>query len=322
MNMQLGTVLRSPVPEHARAEREPPAALARAMVRVHDLHFVLDRLAAAGIRALAFKGPVLDADLRGDPFARDAADLDLLVRPAEIDAALAALAREGWEPAIAIHPLAWPTLRRWGCQVPLVRAGRTVLDLHWDLAPAWFSWRPDLDAMRARSRTVEVAGRPVPTLSRADALLHLCAHGARGHWAEASRVEDLARAVAALRSGDAELAIAEARRTGASRLLAVGAALAAEFHGVPFPAAGDGAANRLVRLYTDALRGRARLPSSTVGRMALHLRSRERIGDRVRVVAGLLHTPRPGEWGDPLPPAPARWARRFGNGLRGIFRPS
>jgi hypothetical protein len=301
----------------------PPAAAARSLVRVHDLHLVLDAFASAGIEALAFKGPVLDADLRGDPFARDCDDLDLLVRRGELDRALAVLGRAGWTEAVDVHPRSRGTLLRTGSEVPLVRPGRTTIDLHWDLVPACLSWRTDPEAIRARARTVDVAGRPVPTLSRGDTLLHLCVHGCRSHWARAIWAEDVALAVAALGPEDAALVLGEARSTGAVRMLAVGLALAADLHGVSAPAAlrvaagGDPEAAALARLYAAILRGTARLPSAAADLLALRLRSRERLLDRARIVAGTVRTPALEECRAPLAPAPVRWAGRLARGIRG-----
>ncbi len=279
-----------PPPSGSAPGRIGTAAAARSLVLVHDLHFVLDLLEAAGIEALAFKGPVLDADLRGDPWGRDPDDLDLLVRRGDLDRALALLDREGWTPGIEVHPRAWPLLVRYGCEVPLARPGRALLDLHWDLAPAYFAWRPDQEALRARAR-----------------------------W-----VEDVALALADAGPGDTALALGEARRTGAMRMLAVGVALAERRGGARGPAGlrsrdlDDPAAGRIADFYAAVLEGRAALPASAAGRVALHLRSRERFRDRARHAAGLLQIPSRDEWREPPAADPVRWTRRVLHGIRGL----
>jgi hypothetical protein len=60
---------------------------------------LLDDLEAAGIAALPLKGATLARDLYGDPGLRLAKDIDLLVDPAELDAATAVLRRRGYRPA-------------------------------------------------------------------------------------------------------------------------------------------------------------------------------------------------------------------------------
>ncbi len=302
---------------------EAHASLARGLVRVHDLHFVLDVLTMAGIEALAFKGPVLDADLRGDPFVRDSDDLDLLVRRKDVAPALEALGAEGWAPALDVHPRTWTAFLRCGCEVPLVRPGRALLDLHWDLAPLYFAWRPDADSLRARARRVTVEGRPVPTLSRADTFLHLCAHGCLSDWTREMWVEDVALALARMDGAEAALVAEEARRTGGLRMTGVAVELARRRFGVEAPAAlrgfVDGPAVALADLYAGVLAGTRRLPPTAPGRTALHLRARERLRDRAAHVAGLLQTPAVGEWGSPPVPAPVRWTRRLARGVRGAL---
>lgn len=60
---------------------------------------LLDDLEAAGIAALPLKGATLARDLYGDPGLRLAKDIDLLVDPAELDAATTVLRRRGYQPA-------------------------------------------------------------------------------------------------------------------------------------------------------------------------------------------------------------------------------
>ena len=305
----------------AKSQNETLAAAARALVRVHDLQVVLVVLEDAGVRPLAFKGPVLDAELRGDPFVRDSEDLDLLVPRDELDRALAALDAAGWTAALEIHPRTRAALLRYGCEIPLLRPGRTLLDLHWDLAPAYFAWRPDLDALRARARVVEVAGRPVPTLSRADAFLHLCAHGCLSDWSRGIWVEDVALAMERLGARDAALVLREARRTGGVRMVAVAVALAEARHGAAGPgefraaALADPVARSLAAFYGEILDGTARLPRSAAERTALHLRARERLRDRAHHVLGLLQTPALAAGREPPVPAPVRWTRRLARGV-------
>ena len=57
---------------------------------------VLDRLEAAGIRALPLKGSLLARQLYGDIAARSSIDIDVLVAPNDLSNAVAAVAELGW----------------------------------------------------------------------------------------------------------------------------------------------------------------------------------------------------------------------------------
>src|SRR5204862_1630752 len=91
----------------AEAGRVPPAVRAdlerrRALGQVWDAHLLaaldeaLAAFAAAGLAPLALKGPVLSERLYGDAALRRATDLDLLVRPDDLETALGVLRSLGY----------------------------------------------------------------------------------------------------------------------------------------------------------------------------------------------------------------------------------
>jgi hypothetical protein len=57
---------------------------------------VLDRLSAAGIRALSLKGSRLARELYGDVAARSSIDVDVLVAPADLGRAVTVVSERGW----------------------------------------------------------------------------------------------------------------------------------------------------------------------------------------------------------------------------------
>jgi len=166
-----------------------------------------------------------------------------------------------------------------------------------------------------------VDGRPVPTLSREDTFLHLCAHGCRSDWAREMWVEDVALALARMDGAEGARIAGEARRSGGLRMTAVAVELARLRFGVEAPeslgALVDSQAVELAGLYAGVLAGTRRLPTSATGRTALHLRARERVRDRAAHVVGILRTPSVGEWGAPPAWEPVRWTRRLAHGIGG-----
>jgi len=142
---------------------------------------VLDEAATvldgAGIPWMVVKGPVLAHTIYPRPDLRDYGDLDLVVPRTELGAALDGFERRGH--SILVDD--WDRLRALGAgQVP-VRIRHSVADVHWHLVN-WSRVRDafaiDMDALFARRRTVDVAGRPVPTLDAVDTMLHLTLHAA------------------------------------------------------------------------------------------------------------------------------------------------
>ena len=68
---------------------------------VIELAELVYTLAASGIRALPFKGPVFGAQAYGDPSLRVFGDLDLLIATEDVTAALATLDQFGYRSDVA-----------------------------------------------------------------------------------------------------------------------------------------------------------------------------------------------------------------------------
>ena len=139
---------------------------------------VLDAFEAGGVEAIPVKGLVVAETLYGDVAARPCADLDVLVRPGQLDAAREALraigfgqrAKPGYKALVhPFHDPAWAL----GSGVDQVR-----LELHWAL---WADSERRLGTTGLWDRAVgtTLAGRSVRTLSIEDTLLHLAIHRTR-----------------------------------------------------------------------------------------------------------------------------------------------
>lgn len=151
----------------------------RANGRLADTLFeVLAALDAAGVPAMPVKGLVIADELYGDVAARPCADLDVLVRPADLARARAVLADRGFAQRAAprykalVHQFHDPA---WGRGIG---ADHIRLELHWAL---WADSDRRLGAtgLWDRSRTTTLLDRPIRTLSLEDTLLHLAIHRTR-----------------------------------------------------------------------------------------------------------------------------------------------
>ena len=146
----------------------------RALADLRTLHRAFDD---AGIAHLVMKGPVLN-ELRSGPFVRPYSDLDVLIDPGTLRAALDALERCGAEP---IEGWLWQhLLETEHGQVPMVLPFGTSLDLHWHLCSRpTLRWNFSVEfpsALLLRSVPFEVGGGLIPVLSPVDMLLHTASH--------------------------------------------------------------------------------------------------------------------------------------------------
>ncbi|QQV78477.1 nucleotidyltransferase family protein [Sphingomonas aliaeris] len=224
-----------------------------ALGRTDRMVTISQRLAAANIRHLGVKGPVLAQQIYGDVGARDSKDLDLLVDPAAIGDAAAILGSIGFietgtetgrgdTEADNKHR----TFFGHGVEVEM---HTRLLDVE-ALLPLSF------EAVWARRETVMLGAVAVPALSMADTFLYLCAHGAQHLWFRLKWLEDIARIVTLPAYPEiAPQAIARARETGAEGIFISAIDLVDHVFGIAgtVPIADRRAGHGIVRLSLKAL---------------------------------------------------------------------
>lgn len=135
-------------------------------------------LVRADVPWAAIKGPALAESVHGGPDLRTSVDLDLLVSPHRLVAAIEALEGQG----CVLLERNWPALMsvRPG-ELHMRSPAGTPLDVHWHVvheAHARASAAIATDELLSRTREVTVAGGVVPTLDPVDTLLHQCVHAA------------------------------------------------------------------------------------------------------------------------------------------------
>lgn len=168
---------------------------------------------------VVLKGPVLYAQQVADLGPRPSSDLDLLVDPAGLGDAVAALESAGWRvrernwdllaraPFGALHldPPQGPPERSWREAV----ARPPELDLHWDLVhrPSVRRTLPiPVPPILARRRRVDVGGLVVPAPDPLDLAIHVAVHavlgggGSLGWWVDLHRALEVAGHDADLRA--------------------------------------------------------------------------------------------------------------------------
>jgi hypothetical protein len=298
-----------PVPVEVKAVlRQRLAGSAQAcLLLTAALVEALRALADAGLDAVPFKGPLLATALYGDIGLRPFRDVDILVRPRDLPAAVARLGRTGWEVAPGQGPVAGRLRCAWVSDLLLARGG-SLLELHWRLTPPFFGISDTLDDLAGELVSAEVAGLAVRTLSPTALLFYLSVHGATHRWPRLEWICDVAELLRRQAPLDWERLRASARANGAERMVGLGVLLASELLGAPLPADLSGLiGRRTVRSLAGAVYHH--LPDESadqnVGlRLApFHLAMRERLRDKSRYVAAVMFAPSPLDLeAVPLPP--------------------
>ena len=201
------------------------------------LRRIVDGLAAAGIRAVPYTGPVLAALAYGNIASRQAGDLDLLIDPEDLATAKTALEVEGFRPQTPLEGWQERQLVRSAHPYALVRAQENiVLELHWSVSPRSLSAGLGGTPPPDRLEEVATAGTKFVTLSTGVLLIALCVHGAKHVWERLVWIVDVAELIAKRPDLDWDGVLAHAREAGHLRELLLGCLLARDLLGTGLPA--------------------------------------------------------------------------------------
>lgn len=266
-----------------------------------ELFRVLDCLEAHAIPAIPFKGPVLAETVYGDLALRSFSDLDVLVRPADVLRAKAALATLGYTPSAQLPPAMERAYVATGYEYSFDGpAGRNLLEIQWGILPRFYAVQFDCDALFDRSGLTKVSGRTVHTLSPEDLLLVLCAHAAKHAWVRLGWLRDIAGVLQ--HPADWSLVEQHARELGICRIVAVSLLLTHRLFGASIPDSlrelgrADHEAEPLSEQIARDLPGAEEHNSESLQYFRLMLRLRERTRDQLRFLFRLSVTPSIGEW--------------------------
>lgn len=201
-----------------------------------ELARVVTLLRAAGVEAVAYKGPALSVVLYGDAGVRPCTDLDLVVPPREYGAARAALCGAGFASRNGFSRVQEAVVMYGQGHADFAQPGRDApfVELHWRFAAQRLPWSPPVPDLRARAERVSVGGVEALAPSANDQLLLLALHGTRHAW---EQLEWLVGLGVLLQRGtvDARVVLRAARAVGGVRALLVGAELARRVLGVAVP---------------------------------------------------------------------------------------
>lgn len=267
-----------------------------------ELVRLLALLKAAGIAAVAFKGPVLAAMAYGSIELRQFSDLDILVRQADLPQVAEILTAERYLS---------PHTRREGLATGYFQesedaffapGGMGAVDVHWKVTPRAFRFAPDEEAFWHRAHAVDLEVGSVTAIAPEDLLLYLCVHAAKHGWIALGSICDVVETIRARPAIDLKAMLDEATTLGSRRMFLTGILLAHEIVGAPIPedivaiARRDRAVESLARRVASQLFSGAGPGRSQFDPWEVPIRSIESTRARMRYIVRRMLAPTMGDY--------------------------
>jgi hypothetical protein len=276
---------------------------ARNVLLTGELLSFLNALKAQGIAAMPYKGPSLAVSVYGNLGLRQFADLDILIRKADVAAATEVFLGLGFRAHFKISEdqlerfirLSYVRLLQRNC-------GKQIVELHWGIAPRFFGFEPDIDALWADLTAIDLAGQSVLSPSPELLLLLLCVHGAKDGWERLEWLCGVAEVVRKYSGLDWNVVFSLARSTGSTRMLAVGLYLADCLLETRVPKAiraeldRDGAARSLALNFVPLLVSTGQPSQTAYGRIRSQLMFQRTLRQKSRFCLRLAFTTTPVDW--------------------------
>ncbi len=208
---------------------------ARNLLLTAELCHLIKLLAASGIEAVPYKGPLLALFAYGDLNLRRFIDLDIMVRKGDVLRARELLLAEGYDAAKSLTLDQQQLLLRTQHNLQFTRHHRQlIVELHWEVASHLFASSVNADELWRDLTTVELNDIVVKTLSADDLLFSLCVHGSRHLWERLSWICDVAELIACQKLNWGVL-VERAAKTDSERMFFLGLYLAENLLGATLP---------------------------------------------------------------------------------------
>jgi hypothetical protein len=225
-------------------------------------------------------------------------EIDLLVRRGDVAATSDLLVSNGLEPETALTAEQTRALLHTGSARRFVHRSGYVVSLQWDVEDWSIAHGPSVDDLWQRASRGDLAGVPCSTLDRADFLLLLSVRGTAKRWHRLAWIREVAEVMAETDAADVDAALLRATRHGARRALALGTSLAARLLGASVtPGLADAAREPSLRaLRRGVLANLVADTRSLPGPWHIarfHVRSRERVRDKLRYAVRRATLPQP-----------------------------
>jgi Uncharacterised nucleotidyltransferase len=266
-----------------------------------ELVRLLKALNDNGISAIPYKGPAIALKLYGHVALRQFCDLDILVRADDVWKVDRLMLAQGF----TAHSIIPEQKRAHFVRQDYVRlfhrdSGRTLVEVHWGIAPAYFGTPLNADAVWLRLEPMSLQGATVFMPCAEDLLIMLCVHGTRHGWNKLEGICAVAELIRRPPHLDWEHVWQRSREMRCRRLLGLALLLAHGLFEVPLPpeAVAMSRSRTLQSLAKKVMRNCCAddEPRMSSGLMVLQLRLKDRFTDQLRHCVGLVSTPNPDDW--------------------------
>ncbi|MBL0210390.1 MAG: nucleotidyltransferase family protein [Holophagaceae bacterium] len=276
-----------------------------------ELLETLRLLDAHGIPAIPFKGPALAAAVYGDLALRWFRDLDILIRPQDLQAAKELLKTRGYRPDHELDPTLEAAFLRSKAAHHLVMASSDdalLVELHWKTDADHPLEEAADSAWWARLGETDLGEGRVRCFAPRELLLILCLHGSKHHWSSLAWLVDVAELIRQQPGMDWDWVLSRAGEMRSLRRLALGLCLARQLLDAPLPddviqraqttPRVEALAARISRMIFDP----EAVELGPLQRLRLDLSLCERLGQQLSHLFNLLLNPSLEEWSRwPLP---------------------
>lgn len=262
----------------------------------------------SGLEFLVTKGPVLACRAYGNPTARRYADLDFLVRQADILPAARQIIAAGY---ISQIPLPAIESKRIPGEYIFHKPGtQSILELHTQHSFRYFPRPLPIEDFFRRQTVVNVDGRAIPALSAEDEFVLIAVHGAKHFWERLMWIADVAAMVHNCPEIDWNRIKKTAADTGAERMVRLSLLLANQVLRTAIPAAmeremaADSACAKIVNKIESWLPYAGNEPPALVQRALFRFQMRGQLLAGARYLTRLSLAPTEEDWvGDSNAPA-------------------
>lgn len=287
-----------PIHFQAKTQKAYQDSVRKNLFLTYCLERLLSRLAEAGIEALPYKGPALAIQLYGDSSMRQFGDLDILVRPSDVKAAMEILGSEGFFPKNPVRPAWYDDLIRSQYHFCLVNREKDVtVELHWGLLYGHHGLHLEMDLLWEKTDKLKLILKEFPVPSIENLIFILIIHGFHHLWENLAWLADVHFLIEDHSRLDWACLLSLGTRFSCERMLLASLALAGDMLKTPLPPfineqiVSDSVALKIAKRMKDKiLEGRIEYYPSWE-KFFLLLRERRLLRDKVKMAVVALISP-------------------------------